>query len=381
MAATSRIAEDKIRARIAVAFPYREHAPPHEQASHQALARKLARSLGLDFVQDYQPAAPSTAGGIYYVPSHTLVREAAEAYVDDIRNEDDLFGGVVPYGFVSTKAITHSLLHPDSPAPEGWSDTFTREASSAVLTGTTVFTMRDAQLAGIRLLALGPVRIKPVRASGGRGQFLVTDPRGLDEALALQDESEIARWGLVLEEHLQEVETYSVGQVRAGGITLSYVGSQSLTPDNNAQTVYGGSNLTCVRGGYDGLLSLPLNEAMSEALRLARLYDIAVQRCYPELLASRRNYDVARGKDARGRMKTGVLEQSWRAGGASFAEACALQAFLESPQLVVVNAYTHERYGQGHQVPRNAELIYQGDDPETGFITKYGAKEPYGYTQ
>src|SRR5690606_14685018 len=121
-----------------------------------------------------------------------------------------------------TKAITHTLLHPDSSAPEGWNHAFTRDASSAVLTGVTVFTMRDARLAGIRLLALGPVRIKPVRASGGRGQILVTDQRQFDEALAMQDETEITRWGLVLEEHLQEVETYGVGQVRAGGVTVSY---------------------------------------------------------------------------------------------------------------------------------------------------------------
>ncbi|TFL08464.1 DUF3182 family protein [Pusillimonas caeni] len=382
MAATLRLAEAKNGPRTVVAFPRRQNAPPHECASQEALARKLAGLLELDFAADYSPHDPPHAGGIYYVPSRTLVRTAApepfERFVHDIRGDEDLFGGIVPYDFVATKAITHALLHPDSMAPEGWSHSFSRDAGPAVLLGATVFSMADARLAGIRLLALGPIRIKPVRASGGRGQILASDRREFEEALAAQDEEEIARHGLVLEEHLRDVETYSVGQARAGGMTISYVGTQSLTPDNEAQLVYGGSSLLCARGGYDELLALPLDEAQREAVRLARLYDAAAQRCYPGLFASRRNYDVARGKDARGRIKAGVLEQSWRAGGASFAEACALEAFRASPELNVVRAYTCERYGEHYSAPRDAQIVYRGDDPETGFITKFGAIDSHG---
>src|SRR5690606_30375912 len=269
------------------------------------------------------------------------------------------------------KAITHGVLHPDAVAPAGWSHAFARDAAASVLAGVTVFSMADARLAGIRLLALSPVRIKPVRASGGRGQMLAADRRQLEAVLALQDEAEIDRHGLVLEEHLQDVETFSVGQARAGGMTITYVGTQSLTPDNEAQWVYGGSNLLCVRGGYDELLALPLDQAQREAVRLARLYDAAAQRCYPGLFASRRNYDVARGRDGRGRIKIGVLEQSWRAGGASIAEACALEAFHAAPSLNVVRAYTCERYGAHFEAPPGVQIVYRGDDPETGFITKF----------
>lgn len=384
-AAPFRPADAKNGSRIAVAFPRRHDAPPHETASQQALARKLAGVLGLDFVEDYRPAAESDAGRVYYVPSRTLVRgdapQAGERFIHGIRGDEDLFGGIVPHAFVATKAITHALLHPDARAPEGWSHGFSREAGPAVLTGATVFSMEDARLAGIRLLGQGPVRVKPVRASGGRGQTLVHDWQQLEAALAAQDEEELASCGLVLEEHLEDVETYSVGQARAGGMTISYVGTQSLTPDNEGDLVYGGSSLLCVRGGYDRLLALPLDEPRREAVRLARLYDAAAQRCYPGLFASRRNYDVARGADARGRLKTGVLEQSWRAGGASFAEACALEAFHASPRLEVVSAYTCERYGASHRAPDDAQLIYRGDDPETGFITKYGAIETHGHPE
>lgn len=381
MAATLRPADAKTGSRIAVAFPRRHDAPPHESASQEALARKLAGVLELDFMEDYRPGEHSQ-GSVYYVPSRTLVRtvslEPAELFIQDIRGDEDLFGGIVPHAFVATKAITHALLHPDAAAPEGWSHAFAHDAGPAVLLGITAFSIGDARLAGLRLLALGPVRIKPVRASGGRGQILAVDRRQLDEALGRQDEDEIARYGLVLEEHLHQVETYSVGQARAGGMTMSYAGTQSLTLDNSGLQVYGGSSLLCVRGGYEELLALPMDANWREAVRLARAYDVAAQRCYPGLFASRRNYDVARGRDARGRIKIGVLEQSWRAGGASFAEACALEAFRASPERTVVRAYTRERYGSSHTPPREAQLIYRGDDPETGFITKYGAVEPHG---
>ena len=74
----------------------------------------------------------------------------------------------------------------------------------------------------------------------------------------------------------------------------------------------------------------------------------------------------------------GVLEQSWRAGGASFAEACAIEAFLNSEQLRVVKTATRERYGESFVVPEHALVVYRGDDPVTGFITKYGLIEAYG---
>lgn len=373
--------------RIAVAFPFRSDAPPHEIYSQQALTRKLAQILKLDFIEDYRPELRSQATGVYYVPARTLVREVPHdepmqlPHIDDIRSYDDLYGGIVSHPFVATKAITHPLLHADSSAPEGWQHAFNRETESAVLPGITAFSLKDARLAGLRLLVLGPVRIKPVRASGGRGQILIHDRRQLDEALALQSEFEVTRHGVVLEEHLTNVQTYSVGQVHAGGMDLAYVGTQLLTPDNEASLVYGGSTLLCVRGDYERLLTLPLSDTQREAVRLARLYDAAAKRCYTGLFSSRRNYDVACGDDARGRRKLGVLEQSWRAGGASYAEACALEAFQAMPELRMVSAYTRELYGAHRQIPDDAQIIYQGDDPEIGPVTKYGAVDSHDHPQ
>lgn len=385
MAAMTNLATVGGQLRGAVAFPRRHGATAHDLASQDALTEKLAAILGLSYWQNYQPDVSAIVNDVYYVPAHTLVRsrlpEATDAYIQAIVDDFHLFGGVVPYEFVATKSITHSLLHDGSVAPEGWSREFGREVASDTLAGFTVFTISEARIAGARLLALGPARIKPVQASGGRGQTVVHNLRQLDEALAQQDDSELARWGLVLEEHLSNVETLSVGQVCIDGLTTSYVGTQSLTPDNEEQLVYGGSTLLCVRGSYDELLKLRLAQRYRQAVCTARHYDAAAQRCWPDLLASRRNYDVALGTNAQGLTRMGVLEQSWRAGGASFAEACALQAFQNSEQLLAVQAATFERYGASFEAPAHAQVVYRGDDPATGFITKYGLIEPYGNPQ
>ncbi|WP_164614858.1 DUF3182 family protein, partial [Pseudomonas viridiflava] len=103
--------------------------------------------------------------------------------------------------------------------PAGWNERFHQQASEAVLRGTTVFGLADAQRAGAALLSHGPVRVKAVRGKAGRGQTLVESSDELVRCLAQLDAQEIADWGLVLEEHLKEVVTYSVGQVEIAGIT------------------------------------------------------------------------------------------------------------------------------------------------------------------
>jgi hypothetical protein len=58
---------------------------------------------------------------------------------------------------------------------------------------------------------------------------------------------ELSRWGLVIEENLSEVTTYSVGQVRVADLVESYYGTQRLTQDSCGARVYGGSDHVVVR--------------------------------------------------------------------------------------------------------------------------------------
>jgi len=366
--------------RIAVAFPCRPNAPPHEQASHDCLARKLAALLGLRFVEAYHPDRHMGLEGIYYVPADTLIATATSGHtapLPGVRNEGDLFGGMAPHPFIGTKAITHPLAHARSKAPKGWSYQFGIAIKSAVLRGATAFTVGDALSAGEKLLSHGAVRVKAVNGTGGRGQCTVRDRAHLIEVVERHDPLELANAGLVLEEHLDDVETFSVGRVQVGGLVVTYVGHQELTRDNSGALVYGGSALRLVRGDWDALAALECTQAERKAIKLARIYDEAAFRCYPSLYASRRNYDVARGIDGAGKLRSGVLEQSWRAGGASFAEVCALEFFTAEPDARTVRAFTAERFGPDQQAPSSAQLIYQNKDPQVGWITKYGGISSY----
>lgn len=118
-------------------------------------------------------------------------------------------------------------------------------------------------------------------------------------------------------------------------------------------------------------MSFPLPAAVLTAIKLARVYDEAADRHIPGFLASRRNYDVVRGKGADGGERYGVLEQSWRIGGASTAEVLALEALEADPGATFLRAASVERYGAECQPPEGAAVFYRGDDPATGPLLKY----------
>jgi Protein of unknown function (DUF3182) len=349
----------------------------HENASRAWVAARLAVLKGYEDAGEYDPAA-GYAGHVYFVPAETLV-SVETAHELGIRTEDDLFGGVVPYPFVATKAITHPLVDAQARAPEGWSHDFGRRVADSILLGHAAFSPDDARRAGERMLKSGPARVKESRGIGGRGQIIVMNAGELEAALNEMHAEELARYGIVIEQQLEEISTYSVGQVRVAGLMASYCGSQRLTQGNDGHTVYGGSDLLVVHGDFDALLDLDLAPEIRLAVDQARKYDVAAAEEFPGLLASRRNYDVARGRDPGGQWRSGVLEQSWRIGGASPAEVTALEAFRADPDLRTVRAATVEVHGEC-EPPRDAIVYFSGEDERVGPITKYALIAPYGNT-
>ncbi|HUH60391.1 MAG TPA: DUF3182 family protein [Candidimonas sp.] len=350
--------------------------PEHERVVHFDIGRRIASLLGMDFGGLYEPER-RYPGAIYYLPTETIIGQAMAESLG-ITSENDLFGGVAPHAFVPTKAISHGLIDGTAPSPEGWSPEFTRRTADSVLRGYTCFTLADARVAGARLLNFGALRIKPVHATGGRGQVLVSDGAQLDEALREIDTSRLGDSGVVLEEHLDDVKTYSVGQIRVAGIIASYVGTQRLTVDNVGQEVYGGSDLVIARGNFDALLLADLPEHFRVAVGKAQRYDQAANDCFQRFFASRRNYDVASGLDHAGQPRVGVLEQSWRVGGASNAEIAAVEVFHANPHIRMVRASTIELFGDHEPPPGPAVQVYRGEDDEIGLVSKYVSVEPYG---
>ena len=354
-----------------------EERSAHDVTTCAAIARRLAEFVGISFAGDYEVATMGS-GPFYFVPMGTLVGiEHARAL--GIRGEHDLFGGVVPYAFVATKSISHALVDEGARAPEGWSDAFGRRVRDAVLPGFSAFCIDDAARAGLAMLAHGPVRIKRALGIGGRGQIVARTRAELERALADMDPQEIEKYGVSIELHLDDVTTFSVGQVKVDDLVASYCGTQSLTRNTTGHLVYGGSRLFVVRGDFDALLTSERAPAMRSAIAKARCYDEAAAACFDGFLASRRNYDVAEGTDAQGHRRSGVLEQSWRVGGASGAEVEALAVFRGDPNVREVDAQTTEVYGGEQPAPANATVYFDGDDAHGGRLLKYVTVERHDH--
>ena len=338
-----------------------------EGRSLDNVGRALARVMNCRFAGCHDPAS-RPSGPTFYVPDETLTADVAAGL--GIRSASDLYGGVVPHEFVRTKAITHGLVGDDAARPPGWSPEFTDRVRDVVLPGHTAFTRSDAERAALALLGHGRVRAKRPLAAGGRGQAVIGSMDDLHALLDEMTDRELSACGLVIELDLEGVTTLSVGHVSVGDLTVTYHGRQRLTRDNAGQEVYGGSDLTCVRGDGRGLSGLAAGADVQRAIAQARRYDEAAADLYG-VVASRRNYDVAQGVDAAGRWRSGVLEQSWRVGGASGAEAVALEAFARDPKLELISVSSIELYGPRHAPPSGAVVEFAGVDPEAGPMVRY----------
>ena len=342
----------------------------HEHASQAWVAERLAQLLGWDYAGSFDPSRP-TAFRPYFVPDETLT--AAQAARLGIEGEDDLFGGVVPHPFVASKVITHGLPHGASGGPEGWRPELGERLRGVVLDGFSAFCPDSAGAAGRELLGRGgTIRLKPAEARGGMGQVRVGDSAALEAAVATLDQDRLHRHGVVLEQDLARATTCSVGQIRIAGLVLSYLGTQHQTPDREGIEVYTGSRLHVVAGDYPALERVAGDALQRHALECARRYDAAVEAVHPGFFASRRNYDVIAGHDAHGDWRCGVLEQSWRMGGASPAEIVALEAFL-SPGFAgeALTASCHESHDPAHRPPAQAQVHFHDPHALRGPLLKY----------
>ncbi|AKA82922.1 DUF3182 family protein [Pseudomonas synxantha] len=362
------------RKKLVVAYSTREGAPQHEVETNLALARWLAQILGLKFGGSYDPDLHA-GRELYLLPTQTLVGPA-QARELNIKGPEDLWGGYVDHDFICTKAISHGLLGPEAKAPEGWSPLFCERVRDVVLDGLTVFSLNDARPAATRLLYSGPIRLKPVHACAGRGQEVIHSLDEFDAVLARPEASKMFSEGVVLEQDLHEVVTHSVGQSFIGAHVFSYCGEQYLAQDGQGEEVYGGSNLLVVRGYYEDLLKLDLPEDVREAIEQARVFDNAADEAYPGFYASRRNYDIAQGLDSDNQRRSGVLEQSWRMGGASSAEVAALQSFINNPGLRAIRVSSVETYVE-QALPADAIEVYRGPAENSEFLLKYVTVKPY----
>lgn len=339
----------------------------HDHAGRRELARRAAALLGVP-VLDAPPRPGDDGPPVLVIPSETI--EWSTATLAGVAGADTLLGGAVPACFVGTKAIVHPLIDADAARPAGWSGALAPAMAGAALSGFAAFSRADAARAGRRLLERGPVRVKETRAKAGLGQVVVRDAETFDAVLAAQDEAELAAVGVVLEENLADVRTFSVGATDLGDHRIAYWGTQNLVRDHQGREVYGGTDLYAVRGNFDNLAAIDLPPVVARAVACAAAFDAAARAAYPDLLVTRRNYDVIEGTDALGDHRVAVLEQSWRIGGASPAELAAMAALADDPARPFACASSVEIYADVVPPP-DAIVYFRGVDPVVGPMTKY----------
>jgi len=324
----------------------------HEIASLRVAAERMAARLGLDC--EVVSAPCRDAEGRYWIPASTLsTGEAAELGIFD---GSQLWGGVVPFDFVATKLVSHPLWEGGASAPAGWRDI--RGIAGCTLPGHSVFSPGDAAAAGKALLAGGAIRVKHPHSRGGHGQSVIRSEGELEVWLGSTNGSAFDE-GIVLERDLVDSTTYSVGSSTLAGLGIAYHGRQRGVADREGSQVYGGSTLTVIAGDLTALHAQTPPGELADAIDAAMRYDRAVREGYG-VVATRSNYDVIAGVDDRGVRHLGVLEQSWRFGGASMAEVLAAERFAERPGTREVVAETVESYAD-EPVPGDALVYWPGD--------------------
>ena len=88
----------------------------HQRILLEEDAKTIARITKCEFAGYYRNELTGT-GSLFFVPDQTLLVE--EAQMLGIRGSEDLFGGIVPHRFVTTKSISHQLISSSASRPDG----------------------------------------------------------------------------------------------------------------------------------------------------------------------------------------------------------------------------------------------------------------------
>ncbi|WP_115051170.1 DUF3182 family protein [Xanthomonas arboricola] len=339
----------------------------HERTTHAWVCGEIARLLGVHGAGPAGDLEHAMAQTVFHVPDDTLTAEQAHRLgIDDVA---DVLGGIVPHAFLATKVIGHPLIADHAARIAGWNQALATALIPATLAGYTVFSRIDAMHALEILLPDGGVRLKLPTGVGGSGQWRIADATHLAQLVDGLPADYLGTHGAVLERNILQPVTHSVGELCVAGVQIAYYGTQSSVRNAQDEEVYGGSSLHVHRGSLEALAMTALAPLQHRVVAQACRYDRFITAAYPGLHISRRNYDVVSGDDGQGGAVCGVLEQSWRVGGATPAELAAIASFQDDAGLQWVCASTHEIY-QG-EPPADAQIYYRAERPGPGPRFKY----------
>lgn len=345
--------------------------------TQQVLSQRFAALLNLKLLasQDTTEHPSLDPNDCYYLPSHTLLQHEAKAL--GIKSLQDLYGGVVPYPFLLHTTLNHPIHHPSMNSPEGWNNDLALVLQPYVLKGRSAFNTQDALWTAEGMIHDGPLRIKLTAANAGPSQWIVNNHEEVVDLLNQAQYQPFFEQGVIIEEALDNTVSFSIGQTEIGNHLISYCGEKEVTIDLKGQATYGGSTLSVVQGDYNELEKTLNLEKHKEALRMVQQYEHHIFKAYPQIYASRRNYEVLQGVNNKGQTRLGVLEYSWQADGTSIAELLALEAFAADNTLHHVRIWTKERYVSDIETLDNSEQTYCVASEQTGWLIKSAGVDSY----
>ena len=132
----------------------------HQKIMLEADARAIATLKRYDFRGCHDRACDYRVP-VFFVPDDTLLVQ--EATVLGIGSHNDFYGGVVPFPFVKTKAITHQLVNQGAERPARLVRSFSRESARG----------RAARLYGLQ---------RPRRPLGGEANASARNGKGKESA-------------------------------------------------------------------------------------------------------------------------------------------------------------------------------------------------------
>jgi hypothetical protein len=94
---------------------------------NKEFAKDIATYMGLEYFGEFNPERQANHD-FYFIPGKTILDKNLGKELG-IFSEEDLFGGVVGYPYLRTKAISHELISPNATKPEGWSNIFAKAVS------------------------------------------------------------------------------------------------------------------------------------------------------------------------------------------------------------------------------------------------------------
>ena len=347
------------------------HARSHDATTKAEVARRLAELLDFNYAGEFDPVQ-RPPGRLYFVPTDTLYG------VDDalrlgIRSPDDLFGGVVPHPFVATKAITHPLVDADALAPSGWSP------DSRPACAKWCCRLFRLHRAGCTARGRTPARARVRCASrrprgvGGGGQAVVSTRRSWRPVSASLDTEALSRQGIVLERESRGSDDTQRRPGRSRRRDGELLGTQRADSATSGRGCLW--RIALVRRARRLRRAAALDLAGGGAHRDragAGATTRAALMFFPGMFASRCNYDIAQGLDDEGRWRSGVLEQSWRIGGASGAEVAALRRLPRRSGAASGARVDRRNLRRGRRRAAPTPSVYfDGIDEHVGPLAKY----------